>query len=116
MSKRILLITPPYHCGVLESAGTWMPLGMVYVAGSLQKAGYDASIYDAMSKFDTFDDIRNHINDFAPDAVGTSAYTSSIYDAVKVLKIAKEVNQDHVQKIVEETRTEDLGQRSPEGA
>jgi anaerobic magnesium-protoporphyrin IX monomethyl ester cyclase len=94
MSKRILLITPPYHCGVLESAGTWMPLGMVYVAGSLQKAGYDASIYDAMSKFDTFDDIRNHINDFAPDAVGTSAYTSSIYDAVRVLKIAKEVNDE----------------------
>lgn len=92
MSKRVLLITPPYHCGVLESAGSWMPLGMVYVAGSLQEAGYDVSIYDAMSKFDTFDDIRNRIIDFDPDAVGTSAYTSSIYDAVSVLKIAKEVN------------------------
>jgi anaerobic magnesium-protoporphyrin IX monomethyl ester cyclase len=94
MSKKVLLITPPYHCGVLESAGTWMPLGMVYVAGSLQKAGYDVSIYDAMSKFDTFDDIRKHIKDFDPDAVGTAAYTSSIYDAVSVLKIAKEVNPE----------------------
>ncbi len=94
MSKKVLLITPPYHCGVLESAGTWMPLGMVYVAGSLQKAGYDVSIYDAMSKFHTFDDIRKHIQDFDPDAVGTAAYTSSIYDAVSVLRIAKEVNPE----------------------
>lgn len=94
MSKRVLLITPPYHCGVLESAGTWMPLGLAYVAGTLQKAGYDVSIYDAMSKFDTFDDIRKQIEDFNPDAVGTAAYTSSIYDAVSVLRIAKEVNPE----------------------
>ncbi|VVB88504.1 Ribosomal protein S12 methylthiotransferase RimO [uncultured archaeon] len=92
MSKKVLLITPPYHCGVLESAGTWMPLGMVYVAGSLQEAGYEVCIYDAMSKFDTFDDIKARIKKYDPDAVGTAAYTSSIYDSVNVLKIAKEVN------------------------
>lgn len=94
MLKKILLITPPYHCGVLESAGTWMPLGMVYVAGSLQNAGYEVRIYDAMSKFHTFDDIRDHIEDYCPDAVGTAAYTSSLYDAISVLKIAKEVNPE----------------------
>ncbi len=94
MQKKILLITPPYHCGVLESAGTWMPLGMVYVAGSLQNAGYEVKIYDAMSKFHTFDDIRDHIEDYCPHAVGTAAYTSSLYDAISVLKIAKEVNPE----------------------
>ncbi len=94
MSQKILLITPPYHCGVLESAGTWMPLGMVYVAGSLQNAGYEVRIYDAMSKFHTFKDIRNHIKDYCPDAVGMAAYTSSVYDAISVLKIAKEVNPE----------------------
>ncbi len=94
MQKKILLITPPYHCGVLESAGTWMPLGMVYVAGSMQNAGYEVKIYDAMSKFHTFDDIRDHIEDYCPHAVGTAAYTSSLYDAISVLKIAKEVNPE----------------------
>ncbi len=94
MLKKILLITPPYHCGVLESAGTWMPLGMVYVAGSLQNAGYEVKIYDAMSKFHTFDDISDHIEDYCPDAVGTAAYTSSLYDAISILKIAKEVNPE----------------------
>ena len=92
MQKRVLLITPPYHCGVLESAGTWMPLGMVYVAGSLQNAGYEVNIYDAMSKFHTFADIRSRIKDYFPDAVATAAYTSSLSDAVQVLKIAKEVS------------------------
>jgi len=94
MQKRVLLITPPYHCGVLESAGTWMPLGMVYVAGSLQKAGYEVRIYDAMSKFHTLDDIRRRIEELRPDAVGTSAYTSSLYEAIRVLRTAKDINPD----------------------
>ena len=94
MPRNILLITPPYHCGVLESAGTWMPLGLVYVAGGLQNAGYEVKIYDAMSKFHTFEEIRNHIKDYDPDAVGTAAYTSSLYDAIQVLKIAKDVNPE----------------------
>lgn len=94
MGKKILLITPPYHCGVLESAGTWMPLGMVYVAGSLQNAGYEVKIFDAMSKYHTFDDIQQQIKDYCPDAVGTAAYTSSLYDAISVLRIAKEINPD----------------------
>jgi len=92
MPKKVLLITPPYHCGVLESAGSWMPLGMVYVAGSLQKSGYEVKIYDAMTKFHTFDDIKKYITEYSPDAVGTAAYTSSLYDAISVLQIAKEVN------------------------
>ncbi len=92
MQKKVLLITPPYHCGVLESAGTWMPLGMVYVAGSLQNAGYEVRIYDAMSKFHTLEDIRKYIANYCPDAVGTAAYTSSLSEAVNVLRIAKEVN------------------------
>lgn len=92
--KKILLITPPYHCGVLESAGSWMPLGMVYVAGTLQKAGYEVKIYDAMTKFHTFDDIKKYIKEYMPDAVGTAGYTSSLYDAISVLRIAKEVDSE----------------------
>lgn len=92
MPKKVLLITPPYHCGVLESAGSWMPLGMIYVAGSLQKSGHEVRIYDAMTKFHTFDDIKKYIIEYSPDAVGTMAYTSSLHDAILVLRIAKEVN------------------------
>jgi hypothetical protein len=44
---RVLLVTSPYHSGVVESAGTWMPLAMVYVAGEARVAGAEVEIYDA---------------------------------------------------------------------
>lgn len=92
MPEKVLFITPPYHCGVLESAGSWMPLGMVYVAGTLQKSGYDVKIYDAMTKFHTFKDIEKYITEYSPDAVGTAAYTSSLYDAISILRISKRLD------------------------
>src|SRR5512139_2176988 len=36
---RVLLVTAPYHSGVVESAGVWMPLNFAYVAGAARKAG-----------------------------------------------------------------------------
>lgn len=24
--RTVLLVTPPYHCGMVESAGVWMPM------------------------------------------------------------------------------------------
>ena len=94
MSQKVLLITPPYHCGVLESAGTWLPTAFVYLAGSLRKAGYSVEIYDAMSKFHTYQDIRAHLSEAQPHVVATGAITATIYDCINVLKLAKELNQE----------------------
>lgn len=90
--KKVLLITPPYHSGVVESAGVWLNVGFVYLAGSLRAAGYEPVIYDAMSHWHTYDDIRKRIEDERPDVVGTTAFTAEIVDALKVLKLAKDVN------------------------
>lgn len=90
--KKILLITPPYHCGVVESAGTWLPLGFVYLAGALKKAHYQVEIYDAMAKFHKFRDIAARIEHSQPDVVATGAYTALINDALKILKLAKKIN------------------------
>ena len=38
----------------------------------------DVEIYDAMSTFDTFDDIRERIRSRAPDYIGTTAITATI--------------------------------------
>ena len=54
----VLLVTPPYHCGMVESAGVWMPLGLAYLAGAVRRAGYDPEIYDAMSLFHDMAQIR----------------------------------------------------------
>ncbi len=91
---RILLITPPYHCGVVESAGRWPNLGFIYIAGELRRAGFDVIIYDAMSLFHDHDDIRAKIKEVRPQYVGTTAITATINDCVKLLATAKDVNPD----------------------
>lgn len=90
--KKILLITPPYHSGVVESAGVWLNVGFVYIAGSLRAAGYDPIYYDAMSYWHNYDDIGKRIESERPDVVATTAFTAEIVDALNVLKLAKEIN------------------------
>lgn len=92
--KRVALITPPYHSGVVESAGTWLNVGFVYIAGSLREAGYEVDYYDAMSLWHKWPDIRQRIEAFKPDVVATTAYTASIVDGLKLLSIAKEINPE----------------------
>ncbi len=92
--KNILLITPPYHSGVVESAGVWLNVGFVYIAGALRARGYEPEIYDAMSLRHTYGDIEKRIRDSMPDVVATTAFTAEIVDALKVLKLAKQVNRE----------------------
>jgi anaerobic magnesium-protoporphyrin IX monomethyl ester cyclase len=95
-TNKILLITPPYHSGVVESAGVWLNVGFVYIAGSLRAAGYEPVIYDAMSHWHSYDDIRKRIADERPDVVATTAFTAEIVDALKVLNLAKKINPEIV--------------------
>lgn len=89
MKARVLLVTPPYHAGVVEAAGTWVPLALVCAAGGLEAAGYKVEIYDAMSMFATHADIEEKIRRARPDAVGVTAITATCNDAVRVLAGAK---------------------------
>lgn len=92
MKKKVLLITPPYHSGVVESAGVWLNVGFVYIAGSLRAAGYDPIIYDAMSYWHGYKDIGKKIEEERPAVVATTAFTAEIVDALKVLKLAKDID------------------------
>lgn len=88
--NKVMLITPPYHCGVVESAGRWPNLGFLYIGGELEKSGFDVDFYDAMSKFHDYNQIRERIRSVKPDFIGVTAITATINDAIKVLKVAKE--------------------------
>jgi len=94
MTKKLMLITPPYHAGVVESAGSWPHLGFVYIAGHARDAGYEVEIYDAMTKDHDLDEIRDRIEKSQPDYVASTAYTSSINAALDVLKLAKDIDSD----------------------
>jgi anaerobic magnesium-protoporphyrin IX monomethyl ester cyclase len=88
--KNVLLATPPYHAGVLESAGRWPPLGLVYIAGELRNRGYNVRIYDSMSLGHSLDEVREYLRGEDYDVLGVSSITASIVDATEMLKISRE--------------------------
>jgi len=88
---RILFIHPNYHSGGAEIAGNWPPAWVAYLAGSLRRAGFDdIEFIDAMTLDLPEEELRARIREIAPDVVGTTAITPSIYVAERVLEIAKE--------------------------
>ncbi|MHB8868212.1 MAG: radical SAM protein [Thermoleophilia bacterium] len=97
---KILLITPPYHSGVLESAGRWPNLGFVYIAGHLRAAGFDPVIYDAMSADHDLATIEGRLREEMPDAVLTTSFTASTPAAIELLRVAKRVAADQGREVV----------------
>ncbi len=96
MKKKILFITPPYHCGVVEVAGRWIPLTFAYLAGAVREAGFEPIIYDAMTKWVGLKEIGQKIRDVQPDYVATTAITSTAPDALEILRIAKDINEETI--------------------
>jgi len=90
--KKILFITPPFHAGVVEVAGSWVPLYFVYVAGAAREVGFEAEIYDAMTKNVGYEEIERKLAASKPDVVAVSVITCTEPDAIKVLELAKRVN------------------------
>jgi len=86
---RALFVTPPYHCGVVEVAGTWIPLQYVYLAGAARAAGFECEIYDAMSLDVGHREIEQKLDDARPDVVCVSAITATYPDALEVARAAK---------------------------
>ncbi|MDP1832606.1 MAG: radical SAM protein [Geothrix sp.] len=91
-TPEILLVTPPYHAGVVESAGSWLPCGLVYIGGALKQAGYGVALYDAMTRFHTLDEVQRTFRDQRPDVVMVSCITATVVDGIEVCRVAKEEN------------------------
>ncbi|HEY7725892.1 MAG TPA: cobalamin-dependent protein [Anaeromyxobacteraceae bacterium] len=89
---RLLLVTPPYHSGVVEAAGVWLPLNLVYLAGHARAAGAEVRILDAMSLFHGHEDIAREIASFRPDIVALGPITAMEPDAREVCAAAKRWN------------------------
>lgn len=94
--RKILFVTPPYHCGVVEIAGRWLPLNFVYLAGAARQAGLTAEIWDAMTKDHGYPEIEKFFRGSNADYVASTAITATINDAVKTLELAKNIKPDTV--------------------
>ncbi len=89
---KIVLVHPNYHSGGAEIAGNWPPAWVAYLSGHLKDAGFtDIHFIDAMT--DDLDDaeVRRRLAELAPDVVGCTSITPSIYKAEEILKAASEV-------------------------
>lgn len=91
-NNSILLVTPPYHCGVVEVAGRWIPLQFVYLAGAARQAGWTAEIYDAMTKDHGLAEIEERLRSSNPAVVASSAITATVNATIATLELAKRLN------------------------
>lgn len=118
--RNVLLIYPPWY-RLFGEEMPGVPLGLSYIAGVLERAGYDVTIYNADSEpsgvglpsataksanYDAYlrmlkdlkrpiwNEIREMIARVKPDMVGISLRTAAFGSALNVSRIAKELDPD----------------------
>lgn len=78
---------------VTEERGAIPPLGVMYLASSLQKEGIQTQILDTQFKeFDDYKKIELEISRRKPDVVGIQTLTFSLPDALTLAKITKSID------------------------
>lgn len=70
----------------------WPPLGILYIAGNLIRAGHSVKVIDG--SFNTNDDIIQQVKDFQPDFVGISSTTYAWKSALQTAKDIKALNSN----------------------
>lgn len=88
---RIVFVHPNYRSGGAEIAGTWPPAWVAYLTGALRKVGFDdIHFIDAMTLNLPEEEVAKQLVALAPDVVGVTAITPSIYAAERVLEITRD--------------------------
>jgi len=106
---KVLLVNPPqtFYPGSEPPAGN-LPLGLMYIAATLIKTGYQTEILDAfmadglvqkngetLNVGMTFEQIKQEITSRKPDIVGIAGpFTCQIENSIKVSDLAKQVNSE----------------------
>lgn len=89
---KVVLINPPITTN-LETASILglkaPPLGLAYIAGVLEKEGYDVKIIDAPALDISNEKLGAMLKKESPDVIGVTSTTPTIYDAVKAIITAK---------------------------
>ena len=73
-----------------KKQGVLPPLGLAYLASSLEKAGHEVNIIDAIALALSKEEVNNRIKKFNPKVVGVTAMTPTILGAFEAAKLAKE--------------------------
>ncbi|MDP3954871.1 MAG: radical SAM protein [bacterium] len=95
---KILLIKPPNPKSIdlFDSEGLSPPLGLAYLASTLQKFNHQVQILDAdVEGLDTHGVIQK-IKKINPDIVGLTAVTPNFCEAVKIARLARKLKKPPV--------------------
>jgi anaerobic magnesium-protoporphyrin IX monomethyl ester cyclase len=74
---------------VVEVAGRWLPLNLLYLSTAAKRAGYETSLHDAMSRFDELDEIVARVREEQPDLVGIPSITATVPAALATARSVK---------------------------
>ena len=117
---KVLLINPPRLNEIIgnnpsiieEERGFNPPLGLLYIAGYLEKFGsFDLNVIDAQVESLDYRLLKRRISEFNPEVVGLTVMTMTLLDVIKTVAIVKELNSStkvvlggpHVNLFPEET-------------
>ncbi|MBS1266382.1 MAG: Ribosomal protein S12 methylthiotransferase RimO [Candidatus Woesearchaeota archaeon] len=97
---KILLINPPLDnmldtevpSVVTQERGHNPPIGLLYVAASLEKANFDVKVIDAQAEELSYEGLKQRMKKLDPDVVGLSVTTFTLIDGLITARIAKQIN------------------------
>ncbi len=121
MTKKVLLIDPPFQ-KFMDFSKNGIPLGLLYLAGSLKREGHSVEVLDSdynpngtpypfMAKIEHYDEylqnlhngnhhiwggIASQIEESKPDVVGISMISTKLQSGLKVAEIAKKMGVERV--------------------
>ena len=86
---KVLLIQPNYNIDAPDKHVAWMPIALVELATFVNTQGHEAKIHDR-NLYPSDETLLNILNEFKPDVVGMTCYTSQIIkDVVGMSKFIK---------------------------
>ena len=87
--KKILLINPPE---TEQSGFSGPPLGLLYLAGTLLKNGFEVGVFDGC--LEGWKAVEEKIKNFKPDLVGAPCLTPARQKSIQVARLAKQINKN----------------------
>jgi anaerobic magnesium-protoporphyrin IX monomethyl ester cyclase len=93
---KVLLIEPPKKPWEMMGDFIAPPIGLAQLAAVLEADGVDVGIVDCNGSFMTWEDLQRTISDRQPTVVGTSAMTTFMPTAARVMHMAKAIDPEIV--------------------
>ena len=93
MLPHVTLVNPPYPKGAHQHP-PFTPLGLGYLAAVLLKNQYKVDVIDCQVLNTSYEEVKSKLAKRKPDIVGMTSTTLTYKSALRIAKIAKELNPD----------------------